>query len=168
MPRHPYTPTHPAARRAQPISVFRDSVPLQRRQAVYYVYDPDAIGFEGEIGDVYVVHLAERFGHAQHYIGWSRSLRNRLWHHHRGSGAHFLREVNRAGIKWAVVAVHRNVDRHFERALKNRGSAARCCPPCQRMRRWAKNKARRAAARRTRKDTRHAHRRAQRTASAAG
>lgn len=86
---------------------------------------------QGEIGTVYLLHLAQPFDHAQHYIGWARDLTGRLKHHKRGTGAAFLRAVNEAGIEYNVVKTWSGVDRHFERKLKNRRNARLLCPICQ-------------------------------------
>jgi hypothetical protein len=83
-------------------------------------------------GTVYLLHFAEPFGHARHYLGWAGSgnLGARLAHHQAGSGANLLRHVAKAGISWELVRTWAG-DRYLERRLKNRGGHARLCPNCQ-------------------------------------
>lgn len=78
----------------------------------------------------YLVHLHDRFGHAQHYLGWSKDRPGRLRHHAAGTGSNLLRHVKRAGVTWSLVRVWPGASRDNERALHNRGSAARLCPYC--------------------------------------
>lgn len=83
---------------------------------------------------VYLIHFDRPFGHAKHYIGFSsgpESVKKRLQHHAKGSGSKIMRAVSSSGIGWRVVRVWWNEGRSFERKLKNRGGAARCCPICQ-------------------------------------
>lgn len=78
----------------------------------------------------YLVHLHDRFGHAQHYLGWSADRPGRLRHHAAGTGSNLLRHVRLAGVTWSLVRVWPGADRNAERRLHNRGSAARLCPYC--------------------------------------
>jgi hypothetical protein len=74
-------------------------------------------------GTVYLLHFAEPFGHARHYLGWAGpgNLSARLAHHAAGTGANLLRHVGKAGIGWELVRTWPG-DRHLERRLKNRGA----------------------------------------------
>lgn len=85
----------------------------------------------GELGDVYLLHFDVPFGHATHYRGWAKDLQARITHHLRGTGARLTHHVARAGIGWSLARIWTNVDRNYERSLKNRGGAARMCPICQ-------------------------------------
>lgn len=67
----------------------------------------------------------------QHYLGWSENLANRLNLHSTGHGARLVRVVRDAGIKWHLARVWEDVDRHYERWLKNRKHSSRLCPLCQ-------------------------------------
>lgn len=78
----------------------------------------------------YLVHLHDRFGHAQHYLGWSQDRSGRLRHHAAGTGSNLLRHVRLAGVTWSLVRVWPGATRTDERRLHNRGSAARLCPVC--------------------------------------
>lgn len=80
-------------------------------------------------GVVYLLHLDRPFGHARHYLGWSRNLDRRLAHHWRGTGATMLRHAREAGIGWTVARTWAGT-RTLESQLKKRGGRARLCPVC--------------------------------------
>lgn len=81
-------------------------------------------------GTIYLVHFAQRYRHARHYLGWAKSLPKRIKHHRSGTGARLLQVVNDQGIPWDVVRTWEG-DRHRERQLKNQGGASRLCPVCR-------------------------------------
>lgn len=81
-------------------------------------------------GTVYLLHFERPFGHAQHYIGFSRDVDDRLEEQLRGNGARLVRHVIAAGIPIVLAKEWPNVDQVFEYRLKNRGGARRCCPIC--------------------------------------
>lgn len=87
---------------------------------------------------VYLIHFAQPFKRARHYLGSARVLENRLKHHRAGSGAKLLRAVQLAGIGWEVVRTWPG-DKTVERKLKNRKSAPDLCPVCRELRRAAKS-----------------------------
>ena len=74
---------------------------------------------------------------ARHYIGYTRSLSDRVEHHRNGTGARFLAVANERGIAWDVVRVRKGGSRELEKQLKNRKNSARLCPV---FRRAKKNK----------------------------
>jgi hypothetical protein len=82
-------------------------------------------------GTVYLLHFAEPFGHARHYIGWAGpgNLTARLSHHAAGTGANLLRHVGKAGISWELARTWPG-GRAEERRMKVRG-ATRRCPLCR-------------------------------------
>lgn len=82
-------------------------------------------------GTVYLIHLESPIAHAQHYIGWSQYLKQRVEHHRRGTGAKFLAEAARRGINFDVARKWKNPNRNFERKLKNQKNARRFCPHCR-------------------------------------
>lgn len=82
-------------------------------------------------GTVYLIHLASPISHAQHYLGWTRFFKKRIAHHKNGTGARFLAEAVRRGIKFDVVRRWDNADGNFERKLKNRKNARLLCPECR-------------------------------------
>lgn len=80
-------------------------------------------------GTVYLIHFAEPFRHARHYMGWAGNLQARLAHHAAGTGANLLRHVNDAGITWELARTWPG-DRNLERSMKTRGHT-RICPICR-------------------------------------
>lgn len=79
---------------------------------------------------VYLLHFAEPFKHARHYVGYSELLAQRLAHHRRGTGARLMAAVSAAGIEVTVARVWRGADRTFERRVHNRKQSAQLCPMC--------------------------------------
>lgn len=82
------------------------------------------------LGSVYLIHFDRPYRHAKHYTGWALDLESRLALHAAGQGARLLAVIRDAGIGWQVARTWENVDRHFERSLKNQGGASRRCPLC--------------------------------------
>lgn len=84
------------------------------------------------IGSVYVIHFDTPFHHAQHYVGWTQepNIERRMDRHFKGAGARIMRAVSAEGITWSVVRVFHNVDRHFERWLKDQKRTGDFCPVC--------------------------------------
>lgn len=82
-------------------------------------------------GYIYLIHFKEKFHHAQHYIGWTKDVDARLERHLAGHGSRLIRAIVRSGIPFEVVRIWENVDRHFERKLKNRKNAKFLCPICK-------------------------------------
>lgn len=84
------------------------------------------------MGLVYLIHFKTPFKHANHYLGWCEdgNLAKRIDRHKRGQGSKLMRAVVDAMIEWEVVRVWENVERNFERALKNRKSTKCFCPAC--------------------------------------
>ncbi len=81
--------------------------------------------FDSPIGDV-----AKAHGTAQHYLGWTTDLAQRLAEHRAGNGARLMAAVAQAGIGFQVAATWEG-DRVLERRLKQRKHAARFCPLCR-------------------------------------
>lgn len=83
---------------------------------------------------VYLIHLEQKYKHAQHYIGFvdggEDRLKSRLEYHRKGSGSRLLRAVAKAGINFDVVRTWVEGDRNFERSLKNKKKASTLCPIC--------------------------------------
>jgi predicted GIY-YIG superfamily endonuclease len=91
------------------------------------------------MGLVYLLHFSKRYHHAQHYLGWTESLPQRMKAHYAGQGARLLEVVSQAGIDFDVVRTWEG-DRQMERALKNRKSSALLCPLCRPQRLEAKRR----------------------------
>lgn len=87
--------------------------------------------YTGPQGTVYLLHFAEPYKHARHYIGFAdgKELDRRLAEHARGEGSKLMAAVVQARIGWIVARTWAG-DRLTERSLKGRGGAARICPIC--------------------------------------
>jgi len=83
----------------------------------------------GQSGTIYLLHFDRPFGHARHYLGWTRDLEARLAAHGKASGSALMRAVADAGIGWRLAATWQG-DRYRERQLKARGHT-RKCPICR-------------------------------------
>lgn len=87
---------------------------------------------------VYIIHFERPFWHAQHYIGYTANLTQRIEQHRNGTGAKLLRAINQRGIPWQVVRTWPGGPA-LERALKNRKKSRDLCPVCLQQRyleRW--------------------------------
>lgn len=86
-------------------------------------------------GIVYLIHFAQPFKHAQHYIGWTNfgCLEQRMRHHRNGNGARLMHIVTKAGIEWTVVRTWENATKSFERRLKRTRKASIYCPVCKQL-----------------------------------
>lgn len=87
-------------------------------------------GYDKGRGFVYLIHFDTKLHHAGHYIGFSFNVDKRLDQHKAGVGARLLQVLNEKGINYKIVRVWENVDRTFERQLKNQKNAPRLCPIC--------------------------------------
>lgn len=81
------------------------------------------------LGTVYLIRLDTKLSHSQYYIGWCNGdPRDRLDMHRKGLGSKMLAACNEKGISYHIVRTWKNVDRHFERKLKNYKKAKNFCP----------------------------------------
>jgi hypothetical protein len=88
---------------------------------------------------LYLIHFAEPYRHASHYLGFvdtarhplEEALESRLDFHRKGRGSRLLAAVSAAGIDWEVVRVWEEGTRTDERRLKGKAST-RLCPTCNR------------------------------------
>jgi len=78
---------------------------------------------------VYLIHFAQPFHHAQHYLGTARHLPTGLDEHARGEGAKLMAAVCKAGIGWWVIRTWPG-DFSDERRLKRRHNGRKLCPIC--------------------------------------
>jgi predicted GIY-YIG superfamily endonuclease len=92
-------------------------------------------------GTAYLFHFAEKYAHAQHYLGFAEVLENRLAEHFQGRGSRLTQVVTSAGIKIECVRTWENVTRSDERKLKNRRDARALCPICKAERRLEQKQA---------------------------
>ncbi len=82
---------------------------------------------------VYLICFDRPFKHARHYLGWASNISERV-ETHRSDGkncARLLAAVNAAGIPWTVTRTWPNVEKDFERKLKNQKQGPRLCPRCK-------------------------------------
>lgn len=86
------------------------------------------IHFETPIGDPNNPH-----GQAQHYLGSTDDLAERLRQHEHGNGARLMAAVTKRGIGWRCVRTWEG-GRALERRLKARKNHPRLCPVCQEVR----------------------------------
>jgi len=82
------------------------------------------IHFDRPIGN-----LSNPHGQAQHYLGYTDNLDERLARHHEGRGAAIMAAVTQQGIGWRVVRTWEG-DRATEKALKRRKNHRQLCPIC--------------------------------------
>ena len=91
-------------------------------------------------GTVYLLHFDQPIGdphknrgQAQHYVGCSSQLQQRLTNHAHGRTARIVSAVISQGIEWELAAVgvtHRRGMRKIERQVKSWKSARAFCPLC--------------------------------------
>lgn len=79
---------------------------------------------------IYLIHLYEPLSHARHYLGYTAGdPETRLREHRTDKGAKMLRECNRIGIDYEIVATWPG-DRKDERRMKNWKKIKGKCPIC--------------------------------------
>lgn len=89
-------------------------------------------------GCVYILHFDEPLAHAQHYIGCSDDLPNRVADHANGLGARLTQVLQELGMHWTVAAIytpkpHESLTlRTLERFAKSHKQARDYCPICSR------------------------------------
>lgn len=86
---------------------------------------------EGEAvkGSCYLLHFEPPYKHAGHYLGWtSRAVTERYGDHITGKGSPLVKAAVEAGCAVVIARVWHDVDRHFERALKNQKNSRRLDP----------------------------------------
>lgn len=86
-------------------------------------------------GTVYLLHFEPGLRvagnrYARHYIGWALDHEQRIAEHLRGQSSPLVRAVIAAGQCVELATVRHDVDRNFERRIKNRREASRFCPIC--------------------------------------
>jgi len=86
---------------------------------------------------VYLIHFAKPLGdlanprgQAQHYLGYTEDLEQRLEAHSFGNGSAIMAAVSEAGIPWRLVRTWEG-GRDVERRLKRQHNAPRLCPICK-------------------------------------
>jgi predicted GIY-YIG superfamily endonuclease len=79
---------------------------------------------------VYLIHFAQRYKHAGHYLECTDDLASRLEAHRKGYGCRLMEVVASAGIGWTLARTWPGAGRARERQLKKMGGASRRCPEC--------------------------------------
>jgi predicted GIY-YIG superfamily endonuclease len=81
---------------------------------------------------VYLIHMDSPVlrAHAQHYIGWSTDVFERLFQHRRNRALASWKCATSAASGYKIARVWKGQNRSFERKLKNRKNARRLCPVC--------------------------------------
>lgn len=82
------------------------------------------------MGTVYLIHFHHKLNHAGHYVGYTDNIEKRMSCHQNGNGSKLMKAISVAGISWEVARIWQNVDRNFERSLKNRKNTPKLCPVC--------------------------------------
>ena len=82
------------------------------------------------IGSVYLIHFARSHNGAQHYLGFSTNIPQRVKAHRAGRGAPLLAAVTKRGIGWRVVRTWKRKDGYFEQHLKRSFKLRDLCPMC--------------------------------------
>jgi hypothetical protein len=103
--------------------------PAVSAMLAYIVADLDAAGVDPDGERVYLLHFAEPYHHAQHYLGWSPRLMPRLLTHLTERGSPLVRAAVGAGIAVRLARTWPG-DRAVERALKRRRRHRVYCPLC--------------------------------------
>lgn len=81
---------------------------------------------------VYLLHFKHPIAHAQHYLGWTNDLDERLRNHRKGNrrAGRLPQVFAERGIPFVLAEVWLG-DRSLERQLKRRHKSPRLCPICQ-------------------------------------
>ena len=82
------------------------------------------------VGTVYLIHFETKLHHAQHYLGFTTNLEERLKRHASGNGSKLMHAVSQAGITWKVTRLWENVPQSWERELKQSKNTPCLCPEC--------------------------------------
>lgn len=86
---------------------------------------------------VYLIHFKTKYKHAQHYLGFTDNLDERIKRHKEGHGAVLMSVITKEGIAWEVVRTWQGT-RKKERTLKNRKKSRKLCPTCMQIEKHAK------------------------------
>ena len=81
-------------------------------------------------GTVYLIHFHEKLCHAQHYIGFTTNLDERIQCHKNGNGSRLMEVIGQLELPWEVARTWENTPKAMERELKNYKNAKRLCPIC--------------------------------------
>jgi hypothetical protein len=79
---------------------------------------------------VYLLHFGEKHHHAQHYLGYTENLEERLRQHVSGQGSGLIKVVVNRGIGLSLARVWFS-DGHYERWLHKKKNNPQLCPICR-------------------------------------
>jgi predicted GIY-YIG superfamily endonuclease len=82
------------------------------------------------IGTIYLLHFSEKLHHAQHYLGWTENLDQRIDTHRAGNGSRLAAAIKDKGISFTVVRTWQGT-KTDERRLKKRKNHPKLCPTCK-------------------------------------
>lgn len=96
--------------------------------------EPNAPYKDDTLGEVYIICLDEPWitedGRVvKHYVGFSKKVEKRLFHHRKGSGANFLCQALLRGLTFHLTVRFSGTKRD-ERRLKETGHIKNYCPRC--------------------------------------
>jgi predicted GIY-YIG superfamily endonuclease len=80
---------------------------------------------------VYLIHFAQPYRHAKHYLGQSDQLEHRLAEHRAGTGARLMQVVREAGIEWVVARTWVGGRRKEFELKSQKNSPKNLCPICR-------------------------------------
>jgi hypothetical protein len=84
------------------------------------------------MASLYLLHFTVKVAdHAGHYLGFTRSLRDRLECHRAGQGSPLIRALLERGGDFQVARTWRPGSRTLERQLKRQRNLPRFCPTCR-------------------------------------
>ncbi|RMH39844.1 MAG: endonuclease [Gammaproteobacteria bacterium] len=78
------------------------------------------------MSNVYLLHFDR-----QHYLGYTKRLRDRIEAHRQGQGSRLCAVATERGIGFEVARTWTKGTRQLERQLKRRKAAHRLCPICK-------------------------------------
>lgn len=88
----------------------------------------------GQVGEIYLLHFDRPLAHARHYLGWAKNAKARIRHHEKNtSQVAIIDALHKNGIGFEVARIWKNVDRNYERKLKNMHDLSRICPICKQL-----------------------------------
>ncbi|MFL5658630.1 MAG: endonuclease [Ktedonobacteraceae bacterium] len=82
---------------------------------------------------VYLIHFDKPYKHAEHYLGYSSNLKQRLHLHKSGTGARLMTVIAENRISWQLARVWPDGDRALEHQLKLCHSGKKFCPICKQL-----------------------------------
>ena len=79
---------------------------------------------------IYLIHFEKKISHAQHYVGATRNLKNRLSDHAKGDGAKITAAARSYGIEWRLARLWKSDSFSVESQIKKMKNGPKYCPIC--------------------------------------